>query len=157
LEFAQQLPIHGKLYKHKKQTLRRTCDAIIKAPIGLLEAYDFEEITKRPKNEYIVLFSARKKLGTGLKGKPHSQYPKDEFQINELVDEILAICQDRHSTGFYRKVAYYMAIEDIRLALSEIKDLKLSTPDVNAGAFFTNRIKTFAEQRGMSVLSKKQG
>jgi hypothetical protein len=156
LEFAQQLPIHGKLYKHKKQTLRRTCDAIIKAPIGLLEAYDFEEITKRPKNEYIVLFSARKKLGTSLKSKPHSQFPKEDFQIDALVREILDVCQDRHSTGFYRKVAYYMPIEDIQIALSEIKDLRLSTPDVKAGAFFTNRIKTFAEQRGISVLSKKQ-
>lgn len=156
LEFAQQLPIHGKLYKHKKQTLRRTCDAIRKAPIGLLEAYDFEEITKRPKNEYIVLFSARKKLGAGLKGKPHSQFPKDDYLIDALVKEILAVCQDRHSTGFYRKVAYYMPIEDIRQALSEIKDLKLSTKEVNTGAFFTNRIKSFAEQRGIYVLSKKK-
>ncbi len=154
LEFAQQLPIHAKLYKHKKYTLKRTCDAIIKAPIGLLEGYDFEEITRKPKNEYIVLFSARKKIGSGS-GKPHSKYPKDEREIDYLVKEILKVCMDAHSTGFYRKVAYYMPKDDIFQALSEIKDLLLSTPDVSPGKFFTNRIKTFAEQRNISVFSKK--
>jgi hypothetical protein len=154
LEFASQLPIHAKAYKHKKLTLTRACKSIVESPIDLLADFDFEEITKRPKNEYIVLFSAKPRKKLKGSAKPHSKYPKEEYELDLLVKDILKVCGDVRSTGFYRKVAYYMPKDEIYQALSEVKELISSNNDVNAGAFFTSRIKTFAEQLGIAVFKK---
>ena len=156
LEFAQQLPIHAKLFKHKKLTLTRACDCILKNT-NLLEGYSFEAYIRKPKDEYVVLFANKEKSKDKQKAvnsKPHSQYPKEEFEINQLVEDILKICLDFRSKSFYNKVAYYMPKEDIYQALSEVKELINYNPTVNPAAVFTNRIKTFAEQRKIAGLFK---
>ncbi len=155
-ELASQLPIHAKLYKHKKQTLIRACDAIIEAKIDLLESFSFEEITRHPKSENIVLFSGRQKSINDKNAKPHSQFPKESFEIDQVVDDILSVCKDTRSLGFYRKVAYYMPKDDIYQAISEVKELASykDSGNINLGAVFTNRIKTFADQRKIDVFRK---
>lgn len=154
LEFAQQLPIHAKLYKHKKLTLVRACKTVKESPLGILEDFDFEPISMRPKNEFIVLFSGKPKKRLNGSGKPHSKYPKREEELDLLVKDILAVCNDPHSTGFYRKVAYYMPKDDIYRAISEVKEILTHSSDVKAGALFTSRIKSFADQRGITVFSR---
>ena len=155
MEFSQQLPIHAKIFKHKKLTLTRTCDCILQNT-NLLEGYAFEPLSRKPKDEYIVLFAKEcsKDKQKPSNTKPHSQYPKEEFEINQLVEDILQICLDLRSKNFYNKVAYYMPKEDIYQALSEVKELLNSNPSINPAAVFTNRIKTFAEQRKIVGLFK---
>lgn len=155
LEFSNQLPTHAKQFKHKKQAIIRACESVIKNNLNLLDSYDFEPLSKRPKDEYIVFFSARPQKNKNGNPKPHSQFPKESFEIDNIVNDILEVCKDTRSTGFYRKVAYYMPADDVYQALSEVKEVILySKSSINIGAVFTNRIKSLAGQRNIEVFDK---
>ena len=70
--------------------------------------------------------------------------------------DIMEICQDPHSKGFYRLVVQKCPREMIYVALSEVKDLKLTNRlKKTAGAAFTSIIKASAQGAGINLGLKK--
>ena len=74
-----------------------------------------------------------------------------------LVMDILELCHDPRSKGFYRRVARLCPAEMVYQTLSEVKDLKLThqlrkTP----GAAFTAIIQAKAQRVGIDLVINKQ-
>ena len=70
--------------------------------------------------------------------------------------DIMEICQDPHSKGFYRLIAQKCPREMIYVALSEVKDLKLTHRlKKTAGAAFTSIIRVSAKDAGIDLGLKK--
>ena len=76
--------------------------------------------------------------------------------VDFLVMDIMDLCQDAHSKGFYRRVAQRCPASMIREALSEVKDLKLTHQlKKTAGAAFNKIIQEKAKRGGVVLDLKK--
>lgn len=77
---------------------------------------------------------------------------KEQYKIKDLVGQILDICQDKKSTGFYIKVATTIPNQTIYRALSEVKDTALNGEvKKSKGAIFTHLIKKYASEQGITL------
>ena len=77
---------------------------------------------------------------------------KEDYEIDLLVEDILEVCQDEKSTGFYKKVARLLPQQDIYRAISEVKEVRdLGEIKKNKGAIFTSIIKKYARERGLDL------
>jgi hypothetical protein len=69
-----------------------------------------------------------------------------------LVADILEVCGDQHSRGFYTRVVQKVPAELIRAALSETKYRGgIGSINKSKGAFFTNEITRIAKDRGIDL------
>jgi hypothetical protein len=76
----------------------------------------------------------------------------DEFRIGVLVIEMLDVCRDKHSRGFYRLVAQQVPEDLIRSALSETKyQDRMGRITKSRGAFFTDQLQRLARDRGIEL------
>ena len=76
----------------------------------------------------------------------------EEIRVGSLVIEMLEVCRDKHSRGFYRLVAQKVSEELIRAALSETKyQDRMGRITKSRGAFFTNQLRRLAQERGMEL------
>jgi len=81
---------------------------------------------------------------------PEQQEEKTRQEL--LVQDILAVTRDSHSTAFYRLVAQKMSDATVRRAISETKvafhmgDIRTTRPQ-----YFTNTIKRFAKEQGVTL------
>ena len=76
----------------------------------------------------------------------------EESRIGSLVIDMLEVCRDRHSRGFYRLVAQNISEELIRAALSETKYKdRMGRITKSRGAFFTDQLRRLALRRGMEL------
>lgn len=73
------------------------------------------------------------------------------IRTSDLADQMLEQLGDRHSMGFYRKVAQTMPEHLVHRALSETKEAKHGGQVVNAGAYFTARIRQIAKEQGIKL------
>src|SRR5712691_4308893 len=96
-------------------------------------------------NGFKKVLSERQAAGTGLP-------PEEEIRRGSLVIEMLEVCRDKHSRGFYRLVAQKVPEELIRAALSETK-YQAATGRIrkSRGAFFTDEIQRLARGRGIDL------
>ena len=79
----------------------------------------------------------------------------EEIRIGSLVLEMLEVCRDRHSRGFYRLVAQSVPEELIRAALSETKyQDRMGRITKSRGAFFTDQLRHLARERGIELRLK---
>ena len=149
-EFARQIPIIAKKRKHIKETIRQTCDNLIKNGFQLLSDYNFILSADR-QTELIVFHRAGSPVVNKFNVHSKKQkFKKEQFRIDCLTEDILDICQDHKSKNFYQKVADLMPDEDIYQAISEVKEIRDSGHvKKSLGAVFTSRILKFAEQRGI--------
>jgi hypothetical protein len=75
-----------------------------------------------------------------------------------LITDILKVCGDQHSGGFYNIVVQKMPAELVRAALSETKyrgaagQIKRSK-----GAFFTDEITRIAKRHGINIRGQSIG
>jgi len=91
----------------------------------------------------------KKSLSDSQAGKS-SGSAEDEFRIGILVLEMLDVCHDRHSRGFYRLDAQKVPEELIRTALSETKyQDRIGRIRKSRGAFFTDQLQRLARERGI--------
>jgi hypothetical protein len=69
-----------------------------------------------------------------------------------LIADILNVCGDQHSRGFYNIVVQKMPAELVRAALSETK-YRGATGQIkkSKGAFFTDEIRRIAKARGIDL------
>ena len=76
----------------------------------------------------------------------------EEIRVGSLVLEMLDVCRDRHSRGFYRLVAQNIPEELIRAALSETKyQYRMGRITKSRGAFFTDQLRRLARERGIEL------
>jgi len=69
-----------------------------------------------------------------------------------LITDILAVCGDQHSRGFYNIVVRQLPMEVIRAALSETKYRdRMGQIKKSPGAFFTAEITRLAKERGIDL------
>jgi hypothetical protein len=72
---------------------------------------------------------------------------EDEFRVRSLALEILEVCRDKHSRGFYRLVAQKVPEELIRAALSETRyQDRMGRVTKSRGAFFTDQLRRLARE-----------
>jgi hypothetical protein len=96
------------------------------------------------------------------KGKEHQGVSDSEFhaalQHRMLIADILEICGDQHSRGFYTRVVQKLPAEVIRRALSETK-YQAQTGKIrkSKGAFFTDEITRIAKTRGIDLRINSPG
>jgi hypothetical protein len=148
LTFARQIPIYAKQTKHIKERLKKACDGLLEKEYKYLEKYWFEK-TSAEKNELIVF--QRKGELPKLPALPASKYPKQDYEIDLLVQDILEICGDSKSELFYRKVADLMPKDLIYRAVAEVREVsKLGQTKRSPGALFTALIKKYATEHGIN-------
>ena len=76
----------------------------------------------------------------------------EEIRVGSLVLEMLDVCRDKHSLGFYRLVARKVPEELIRAALSETKyQDRMGRITKSRGAFFTDQLQRLARERGIEL------
>jgi hypothetical protein len=79
----------------------------------------------------------------------------EEIRVGSLVLEMLDVCGDKHSRGFYRLVAQKLPEELIRAALSETRyQDRMGRITKSRGAFFTDQLQRLARARDQSSASK---
>jgi hypothetical protein len=79
----------------------------------------------------------------------------EEIRVGSLVLEMLEVCRDKHSRGFYRLVAQRVPEELIRAALSETKyQDRMGRITKSRGAFFNDQLQRLARERGIDLRSK---
>ncbi len=153
LELAQQIPIHAKQTKHIKERFKKASAGLINKGFNLLASFDFEKSADR-KTELIVFKRKGGLAPIPKKGFSQDQIGlgKDQIQINLLVEDILAVCGDKKSEGFYKKVAQLMPDDTIYRAISEVKEVRdLGKMRRNEGALFTSLIKQYAQEQGIDL------
>jgi len=144
-EFARQIPLYQKEVRNIKQTLKKTVESLIAKNFKPLCSYYFEK-SNRGGTEYIVLIS-----------RPHivpkvnentSTVKSNELALNLLVSDIIDVCGDEYSRGYYTKVVRSLDEQTIRKALSEVKEIRDTGRILkNKGALFTSIIKKYAGQQ----------
>lgn len=153
---ASQIPLKIKEKKLIKQRLKKACTGLSQKGFQLLESFRFQ---KGDSGKEFIVFYRR-----GNQSSPFfNPFTKQDFQqtptpqkdpsdVNLLIDDILQICQDRTSYGFYKKVARLMSNQDIYRALSEVKQIRdTGTIKKSKGAIFTNLIKKYAREQGINI------
>ena len=79
----------------------------------------------------------------------------EEIRLCSLVLEMLEVCRDKHSRGFYRLVAQKLPEALIRAALSETKyQDRMGRITKSRGAFFTDQLQRLARERGIEIALK---
>jgi hypothetical protein len=75
-----------------------------------------------------------------------------------LITDILNVCGDKHSRGFYNIVVQKVPSELVRAALSETKH-RGATGQIkkSKGAFFTDEIRRIAKARGIDLTPNRSG
>jgi len=109
--------------------------------------------SKNPTHDAVEKTGNRKKYLEGvLKNVNVATHTKERLiQTRDLAQQMLEQLGDRHSMGFYRKVAQVVPDTLIYRALSETKEARHEGNLSNAGAYFTSRIKQLAAERGISL------
>jgi len=91
-------------------------------------------------------------LGEVLKNVNVATRTKEQLlRTADLAQQILEQLGDRHSMGFYRRVAQRVPSEVVYRALSETKEARHGGEVVNAAAYFTARVKQLAAERGIQL------
>ncbi|MBV8362844.1 MAG: hypothetical protein JO189_33660 [Deltaproteobacteria bacterium] len=126
-------------------TQRPGCVSPSMSPMG-----DTNQI-ERDRTKTLNVSGFKKSLSDSQAGKS-SGSAEDEFRIGILVLEMLDVCHDRHSRGFYRLVAQKVPEELIRTALSETKyQDRIGRIRKSRGAFFTDQLQRLARERGIEL------
>jgi len=153
LEFAKQIPIYAKQMKHIKERLKKACNGLIEKEFKPLDSFTFEKTADR-KSELIV-FKRKGNLQSQFKKNGPESYidlKKDEGEVDLLVEDILDVCGDRKSIGFYKKVARIMGSNTIYRAIAEVREVRdLGEMRRNPGALFTSLIKKYAKEQKINL------
>lgn len=153
LEFAKQIPIYAKQTKHIKERLKKACAGLIEKGFKLLDSFDFEKTADR-KGE-LIIFKRKGDLPAQFKKNGPESYIKlkrDDAEVDLLVEDILAVCGDRQSIMFYKKVAKLIRSNTIYRAIAEVREVKnLGEMRRSPGAFFTSLIKKYAKDEGINL------
>ena len=123
-----------------KQTLNPALDELRKR--GFLKDYSYQKTADGKGQKIIFFFNQLPAKVTRL--------TQEDGQIELLVEDILAVCKDRHSEPFYKKVAQLLPEQVVRRAISEVKASVLQGEvKTSPGKLFTHLIKKYAQDFGI--------
>lgn len=146
MQFAQQIPLQSKEKKKIKQQIKDACNGLITKGFNQIKRFDFEKGSND--QEYIVFYNSN----VNLSFRPMPSPKKEEYKIQALVEDILAVCKDDKSVEFYRKVANLLPDEVIYRAISEVKEVRdLGEIKKSKGALFTSLVKKYAQERRIEI------
>jgi len=149
LKLAEQIPIHSQLTKHIKQEFKKACNGLISKGFKLMDRWEFKKANDG-KTELIVFY--RSGTPPTQKPKEKGQYHKENYQIECLVEDILAVCNDVKSINYYKKVARCIPDNIIYRAIAEVKETSsLGEVKKSTGSIFTHLIKKYAEELGINL------
>jgi hypothetical protein len=151
--FAQQVPIYAKQVKHVKERIKKASSGLLAKGFKLLKSFDFEKAADGQTE--LVVFRRNNQAADKIFKAPARQLPagdKESYEVDLLVQDILEVCQDQKSQGFYRQIARLLPRQDIYQALSEVKEIR-DTGEVRTskGAIFTSLIKRRAQAQGIEL------
>ncbi len=149
--FAQQMPIYAQQTKHVKERIKKASAGLMAKGFKLLASFDFEKAADGQTD--LVVF---KRNDSAVRSKPSvnqiQEAGKEPYEVDILVQDILAVCQDGKSTDFYKLVAHLLPRQDIYQAISEVKEVRdRGEVKKNKGAIFTSIIKKYARERGLDL------
>ena len=132
----------------KRATVSAFTDTVITDTVGT-DTNQMQRLTRRL-NVNDLQKSALKK-GAQEQSSADSEF-RGAIERRMLVADILEVCGDQHSRGFYTRVAQLVPAELIRAALSETK-YQGSTNQIkkSKGAFFTAEITRIARKQGIDM------
>lgn len=148
LKLAEQLPIYAKQTKHIKLQLQRSCSELMAKGFDLLESFTFERGSNR--QELIVFtrrgspknFQLEGTTGQLQSGKAATDSLVEDILAEDIVEDILAVCEDTKSIEYYRRIARNVPESVIYRAISEVKEAwALGAIKKSKGALFTSLIK----------------
>jgi len=149
IELAQQIPLYQKETRNIKQELKIALDGLIAKKFEALLNYNFEK-NGGGDTKYIVFRGKPRILHEPAVNKKTAA-EKDAF-LDLLVADIIDICGDENSRGYYIKVVRNMDEQTIRRALSEVKEIRdTGTIIKSKGALFTSIIKKYAAEQGRLI------
>lgn len=151
LEFAHQLPIYAKQKKHIRQNIKRASNGLVNKGFDLIDSIGFE---KGLFDQDFIIFDRKKPDTNHLYFKKFGVSPpeKDKKEIDILVEDILTVCMDKKSKGFYKIIAEKVPEQTIYRALSEVKEVH-NTGEIkkSKGALFTSLIKKYSQEQGIEL------
>jgi hypothetical protein len=149
--FAQQMPIYAQQTKHVKERIKKASAGLMGKGFKLLSSFNFEKAADG-QTELVVFKRNEAAARSRPPARQLTEGGKEPYEIDLLVQDILEVCQDQKSEGFYRRVAHLLARQDIYRALSEVKEIRdTGQIKTNKGAVFTSLIKKCAEAQGINL------
>ena len=137
------------IYFGIKQELKKACNGLISKGFKLMDRWEFKKANDG-KTELIVFY--RSGTPPTQKPKEKGQYHKENYQIECLVEDILAVCNDVKSINYYKKVARCIPDNIIYRAIAEVKETSsLGEVKKSTGSIFTHLIKKYAAEQGINL------
>jgi hypothetical protein len=136
----------GSSEKYYPSNIKQTLDPALKElkAKGFLKNYSYQKTADGKNDKVVFIFSE-------LLAKI-MRPTQEDGQIELLVEDILAVCKDDHSTVFYKKVAQLLPENVVRRAISEVKSSALQGEvKTTAGKLFTHIIKKYARDFGIEL------
>lgn len=114
-----------------------------------LKSYSYQKTADQKNTKIVFLF----KEGLSKKAyRTSKEDAKDGYEIECLAEDILAVCQDKGSIEFYKKVARLLPPNTVYRAISEVKEVRdLGVIKKSKGALFTSLIKKYAAEQGIKL------
>ena len=135
----------------KRATVSASTDTVITDTVGT-DTNQMQRLTRRLNvNDFEKSASERGRQAQTISDSE----VRAALERRVLVADILEVCGDQHSRGFYTRVAQKVPAELIRAALSETK-YRGSTDQIkkSKGAFFTAEITRIARKQGIDLSVK---
>jgi len=152
LVFARQLPVHAEETKIVRRNIKRACEGLLQKGFTLLQGFKFEKAADGKTD--LIIFTRSGVVSLESKRKPKGRLaPRNApYEIEALLDDIMQVCPDEKSKGFYKKVATLMPRTTIYRALSEVRNTRdTGTIKRSEGAYFTKLIKDYAREDGIDL------
>jgi len=111
---------------------------------GFLKDYSYQKTVDGKGRKIIFLF--------GQLPAKAAQPTQEDGRTELLIEDILAVCKDRHSEPFYKKVSQLLPESVVRRAISEVKASVLQGEVKSSpGKLFTHLIKKYARDFGIEL------
>ena len=150
MKLAEQMPLQTKTKPKVKQLVKSAAQGLIDKGFKLLAGFGFEKSNRGCGQ--VVVFRRRGKPRVVPEWIGRLRSEEEQAAINLLVDDILQVCQDEKSRGFYAKVAHVMPREIVYRALSETREVRdLGEIRKSSGAVFTSLIRRYAKERKIEL------
>jgi hypothetical protein len=150
LQLARQMPMATTNKAKVKQEIKGAAQGLMDKGFAQLVGFEFQRTDKGCGE--IVRFRRHGHPRPIPEWVGPRRTPEERAMTDILVEDILAVCSDEKSRGFYTKVATLMSETAIYRALSETKEVRdLGEIRQSTGAVFTALIRKYAREQDVDL------